>query len=525
MPETSVKSDFTTLSASELTRLVRAGEASVREVVDAHIARIEAVNPKLNAVVFERFTEARKEADAADALQRDGGTLGALHGVPITVKECYEMAGTPWTIGVGRRKDLRGSADGPLVARLREAGAIVLGKCNLPQFMLSVECDNPVYGRSNNPWDLGRAPGGSSGGDAAIVAAGGAAIGLGGDIGGSLRNPAHVCGIHTLKATSRRMPGVGSYDPNDRQEAMPAVAGPLARSVPDLVLAMEVLAAPGLEQIDPYVPPVPWRDPAEIDVSKLRIGYYEDDAYFPAAPALRRAVREGAAALRDRGATVEVWRPLHVERVLNFGLAFLAADGGKGLERAGGDSQRDYRMARMEKLVKLHPWLRSYFRGQAVSKGQQTILSYLDFIREFSVDAYWNLLEERRSVLRDVLYDLQRRHIDAVLSPPAPLAALTHGATADLGPVHVYTAYYNVLGLPAGVVAATRVRAGEESDRPVTRDGVLLAARKCEEGSAGLPVGVHVSAAPWREDIVLAVMATLERHFRAQPDYPARPPI
>ncbi len=525
MPDTTVARDLTTLTAGELATALRGGDISAREAVEAHIRRIDEVNPKLNAVVFKRFDEALAEADAADARRKAGEVLGPLHGVPITVKECQGLKGSPWTIGLTSRNALRCPEDGPLVARLRQAGAIVLGKGNLPQFMLSVECDNPVYGRTNNPWDLGRAPGGSSGGDAAIVAAGGSALGLGGDIGGSLRNPAHVCGIHTLKPTSHRLCGVGAYDPNDRQEAMPAQSGPLARSVADLALALEVLAAPGLEDADYTVPPVPWRDPGAIDVSQLRIGYYEDNGFFPIAPAIRRAVREAAAALRARGAHVEEWKPPHFERILHCWLVFMAGDGGFTLLDAAGDSAQDYRMKRLLNIVRLHPVLRQYFKWKATRSGQRVIMTYLDDLREISLGSYYALLEERRGLVRDVVGDMHKRGLDAILSPPAPLPALPHGSTSDLGPIHCETAYHNVLGVPAGVVAATRVRPGEESDRPETTDICLAAARRVEQGSAGLPVGVHVFARHWREDIVLAVMAELERHFRAQPDYPARPPV
>ncbi|MBM3268932.1 MAG: amidase [Candidatus Sericytochromatia bacterium] len=524
MPDLTATRDLNTLSATDLAGALRAGEVSAREAVEAHIRRVEEVNPKLNAVIFTLFDEALREAAAADARRLAGEALGPLHGVPITVKECQGLAGSPWTIGLTNRKGQACAEDGVHVARLRAAGAIVLGKGNIPQFMMSSECDNPVYGRTNNPWDLGRAPGGSSGGDAAIVAAGGAAFGLGGDIGGSLRNPAHVCGISTLKPTSRRLASIGAFDPNDRQEAMPAQSGPLARSVADLARVMDVLAAPGLEDVDFSVPPVPWRDPAAVDVSKLRIGFYEEDSFYPASPAIRRAVREAAAALRARGAEVEPWQPPHVERFLHFWLMFIGGDGGEGLLEAAAGSTLDYRMERMLKIARLNPLLRGYFRWKATRSGQRVIMPYLD-IREISLCAYNRILEERRGLVREVMADWRQRRFDAILCPPAPLAALTHGSTADLGPSHAGAAYYNVLGVPAGVVAATRVRPGEESDRPETRDICLAAARKVEQGSAGLPVGVHVAARHWREDIVLAVMGALEEHFRAQPDYPLRPPI
>ncbi len=193
-------------SAAQIARRVARREVSALEVVQAHIARIEAVNGRLNAVVVPRFDEARTEAAAADDRLARGEPIGPLHGVPITVKECFHLAGTPASIGLARRQHELSADDGLLVARLRKAGAIVLGKTNLPQLMIWHESDNPVYGRTNNPWDLGRTPGGSTGGEAAIIAARGSPLGLGNDLGGSIRVPCHFCGIHGFKPTSLRGP-------------------------------------------------------------------------------------------------------------------------------------------------------------------------------------------------------------------------------------------------------------------------------------------------------------------------------
>src|ERR1051325_10486293 len=184
----------TQFSATALAERIAKGELSAVEVVEAHIARIEQVNAQLNAVVVKRYDAARAEAKAADRRRAAGEPLGPLHGVPITVKECLDVVGTPSTFGfASRAKDLA-TADEIHVARLRNAGAIVLGKTNVAQLLLFFESDNPVYGPTNNPWNLERTPGGSSGGEAAIIAAGGSALGIGTDLGGSIRVPAALCG-------------------------------------------------------------------------------------------------------------------------------------------------------------------------------------------------------------------------------------------------------------------------------------------------------------------------------------------
>ncbi|HEY7976271.1 MAG TPA: amidase, partial [Ktedonobacterales bacterium] len=203
--------EITDLSAVALAASIARGDLSAIEAVEASIARIEAVNPRLNAVVVKRYDEARAEARAADERQARGEPLGPLHGVPITVKECFDVTGTPATYGLPSRAHTLATEDDLYVARLRAAGAIIVGKTNLSQLLLYIESDNPLYGRTNNPWDLTRTPGGSSGGQAAIIAAGGSPLGLATDIGGSIRMPAAFCGVVGMKPTAGRTPDLVSF--------------------------------------------------------------------------------------------------------------------------------------------------------------------------------------------------------------------------------------------------------------------------------------------------------------------------
>jgi len=310
--------------------LIRAKEVSASQAVEAHLGRIEQLNAKLNSVAIPLFAQARGEAAAADAATRRGDDLGPLHGVPITIKEEFKVAGLPSTWGLPSRVGDLAAQIGPLVHRLRSAGAVVVGITNVSQLLLYIESDNPVYGRSNNPWDVARTPGGSSGGEAATIAAGGSSLGLGSDIGGSIRVPAHFNGIQGLKPGSRR-PTTLDDPPFFRtgQEALLASPGPLAREVEDLELVMRVLAASGQDVFDGDVPPMPWREPSSVDVSKLRIGFYLVDDYFASSIAVQRAVGEAAHALRGSVADVVEWdAPPTREAVALF----------YGLASAGGDS-------------------------------------------------------------------------------------------------------------------------------------------------------------------------------------------
>jgi fatty acid amide hydrolase len=515
------------LGAAGLARAIAAGRVSAREAVEAHVRRIEETSSYLNAVVVPRFEEAGGEAAAADDRQARGEPLGPLHGVPITVKESFFLAGTPSTAGLPGRRGHRADADAPLVARLRRAGAIVLGKTNVPQMLLDIESDNPVYGRTRNPWDLDRSPAGSSGGEAANLAVGGAALGLGTDIGGSIRLPAHACGIHGLKPTSLRLSLAGSVDAllAPGQEAMLPQPGPLARRVEDLLLALSVLAAPGQESFDPTLPPVPLPSPGGVRIEHLRIGFYTDDGWFPASRACERAVREAASALAARGARVEEFTPPEVSEAMRVFFGLLSAAGSSWAKAFLDSGPVDPRLRERLRVSSLSPGTtRAVARALAIL-GQPRRARVIRALGRRSTAEYWGLVAARARYRERFFAPDGPGRFDAWLGPPAPTPALRHGASRFLFGGASYTMVSNLLGLPAGVVAATRVRPGEDEGRPRSRDPMDRAARAVDEGSAGLPVGVHVAARPWREDLVLSLMAALEEDFRTHPDYPDGPPL
>jgi|Deesub1362A_J573_1020465.scaffolds.fasta_scaffold00145_19 fatty acid amide hydrolase len=523
--ETRSMKTITNMSASELAYKTKTGDLSAQEVTEACIRRIEAVNEKLNAVVIPLFDEAMAQAAEADRARNRGDPLGPLHGVPITIKEQYRVAGTQITLGATHQIGNIYHNEGPLITKLRKAGAIILGKTNIIQTLAGWESDNPVYGRTNNPWNLDRTPGGSSGGEAAIIAAHGVPFGLAGDFGGSIRVPAHFCGIYGFKPTSGRL----SNDDfpagllGGGQEAIIPQPGPIARTVADLQLAMEVLAAPSSKTTYDLVPPVPWPDPSKVEIEELRIGFYADDSYFPASPALRRAVEEAADALQKRGASIDQFTPPDAAEAIRIFL---------GANTAGGVSDLKHLLGR-EKPI---PQISGIFRGSSIpnflrlvisrimaARGQHHLAYMIQCMGTCSAEKYWQLVEMRNQYRARFLQTLDKGDFDAILCPPYALPALTHGSSEHLFPAGAYGYIYNVIGAPAGVVAATTVQPGEESDREVGKDIAEITAREVERGSAGLPVGVQVVARHWREDIVLAVMAALEDHFRSQPTYPTYP--
>lgn len=514
------------LSASAIAAKVASGDLSAKEVVETHIARIEAVDGRLNAVVTRRFDEARAEAAEVDAAVARGDTLGPLAGVPITIKEQFNVAGLPTTFGLPKRRHQVATSDGPLVRRLRDAGAIVLGKTNVAQFLFYQEADNPLFGKTSNPWNVKRSSGGGSGGEGAIIAAGGSALGLAADVGGSIRTPGHFCGVHGFRPTSWRLTNLDSppemFFPGFNEIALDP--GPMARSVADLILAMRVLAAPGLERVDARIPPVPWPDPAAVSIEGLRVAMFDDDGFWSASPALRRATQEAAAALRVRGAVVDHITPPEPDMAAKVYFSFMMADGFAWAKPQLRGNPLDGRIKTARQIARIPNGLKPLLAGMLRLLRQRHLAMTIMTSRSMEVKDYWRLAADRNRWRDAFLGVLDAGGYEAILCPPHALPALFHGGSKLLFDTTSYGVRFNVLGLPAGVVAATKVRAGEESDRRFSLDIVERAARKTEKGTVGLPVGVQVAARQWRDDIVLAVMAALEDHFRQQPDYPENPP-
>ncbi|MGE0600797.1 MAG: amidase [Dehalococcoidia bacterium] len=515
------------LPGYEITAMIARREVSARDVIDSHIARLEAVQPRLNAVAWPMYEEARAAADEADAKQARGEALGPLHGVPISIKDQYYVAGTPTTMGLETRRDHRAKGDAPAVAKLRREGAIVVAKGNVPQLLMYQECDNSVYGRTNNPWDLERSPAGGTGGDAAIVAARGAALGLGSEYSGSIRNPAHACGIFGLKPTFGRMTMTGA--PNiffPGNSGIPLVPGMLSRNVRDLDLSMRLLSEADAQGGDPTIPPVPvWGPYESVKIRGLRVAMYTDDGYFTPSPAIRRAVKEAAAALRARGAVVEEFRPPSMAEAIDLTFAIMGADNGRWMSRALRGNKADPRISVFMRTGMIPTPLRRPAAAAMSLAGQKRLARVLRPLKDCSASEAFALMLKRDRFQADFQQAMDDGKFDAIICPVYPLPAVLHGSMYQLFISQCYSIVYNMLGMPAGAVSATKVRLGEESDRPKNRDMVDRAARKVEEGSAGMPVGVQVVGRHWREDVVLAVMAQLEEHFRAQPDFPARPPI
>jgi Asp-tRNA(Asn)/Glu-tRNA(Gln) amidotransferase A subunit family amidase len=469
-------SELTFLSAVSMAEQIRQKKISPVELIDAHLAQIEKLNPRLNAFVQMDTEGARRQACEAEV--KGGTILGPLHGVPISIKSSIDVAGMRCEAGTKLRAGHIAKKDAPLVARLRQAGAIVLGVTNTPELLMAWESDNLLYGRTNNPWDLSRTSGGSSGGEAAAIASGCSAGGVGSDGGGSIRVPAHFCGICGLKPTPGRIPATGHFPSSVGPFALIGVVGPMARTVADLKTLFEVMQGP--DDGDPSFAPVPLRKLSRGDLKNIRIGYFEDDGRTPVTKETHAAVRTAAEGLKSAGLRVDSFRPDGLELARQLWWQFFGIAGGMllGPMTQGRESE-------------LSPILKE-FSSWVAAEPSHTGQSLLDT---------W---VQRDIVRLQILAEMRTYPI--LLCPVASIPAFKHGERSwNINGQEVkyldawsYCEWFNLLGFPAAVV-------------PV--------------GSSpeGLPIGVQIVGRPWQEELVLEVAAVIEKEcggFRTPPMSP-----
>ena len=511
------------LSLTELSAALSKRELSSEDAVRALHERRDAVNGGVNAFVLELRERALADARAADAARARGDAKGPLFGVPVTVKDNIDVAGTDATLGTTGRRGRPAAKDAVVVRLLREAGAVVLGKTNIPQTLISMETTNPVFGTTKNPWDRARTPGGSSGGEAAAIASGMSVLGVGTDIGGSVRIPASFCGLATVKPTLHRWSNRGSNSAIPGQEVVRSQVGPLARTVADVALALRALDSPLHARLDPEVEPLPIGDPAAVDLRGLRVGVYDDDGFFTPAESVRRAVRQAAKWLEARGATLVPFEPPHADEHYATMVAAVTADGLANLRALVGHDEvidalkLNWRLSRVPKTG------RKALARVLRAAGEVRASEAIRVMGERTVAELFALAARRTLLQRDELDAWNAANVDALLCPATATPAALLGQTGDFTPAAVYTTRYNVLNLPAGVVPASRVRAGE-TERSILLDRVDKKAAMFERGSEGLPLTVQIVGRPWREDVVLALMAAVEAEARVAGEL-ARTPI
>ncbi len=514
--------DLCTLTATRMKELLERREVSSVELARAHLDRIAARDRDLRAFTTVFREQALASAERADERRKRGESLSPVDGLPVSVKESLDVEGLAATMGVPSRRSHRATSDAAVIRQLREGGAVILGRTNVSQYLIYHESRNPLFGQTANPWDLGRTPGGSSGGEGSAIAAGMSPLGIGTDIGGSIRVPAHFCGIVGLKPTLDRWSNRGSNTGLAGQEAIRGQIGPMARTVGDALLLMRTMDPMRATALDARVAPVPFEDPARIDVRKLRIGFYEDDGLVASSTAVARGVRKAADALRARGCEVVPFMPPRLAEHVYLYFAAMSADGGAILRRGLEGGETDPVIVGLRRIGELPLSVRTAGARVALVLGQEKIARMLEAIGEKSVDRFWAITQQLRQWRFEVTEAMDRAGIDVVLCPVHATPALPHLGARDFVLAGSPSMTWNIVQFPGGVVPVTRVRP-EEARRDRPRDRLEKLAARVDEGSAGLPIGVQVVGRPWREDVVFAAMAALEDELRNTDDVPRTP--
>jgi Asp-tRNA(Asn)/Glu-tRNA(Gln) amidotransferase A subunit family amidase len=449
--------NLTSQSLATLCRLIQTRAVSPVEVVEAHLQQIEQLNPALNAIVTLAPDALKKAREAQVAIAR-GEVWGPLHGVPVTIKDTIETAGLRTTSGSRIRADFVPDVDAAAVARLKAAGAIVLGKTNAAEMAMDYTADNPVFGRTNHPQDASLTPGGSSGGEAAAIASFMSPGGIGSDLAGSIRVPAHFCGIAGLRPTVGRVPGAGQFPAASGPYTLGSVIGPMARTVEDLQLLFRVLAAETLVQ-------------EKMSLTALSVAWYTDDSIAPVSSETAEAVQNAAEALSRAGLKTKQTRPPGVERGHELWL----------------------RLFSRTSVVKL----RSVYAGREQEGGDfvRWRLATADDTAAASLDEYIQAWFERDELREALLRWMQDTPL--ILGPVGATAAVPHGTLKvqsggkliSTFRAFSYAQGFTVFDLPAVVVTAGRTK-------------------------EGLPIGVQVAGRPFQEETVLAAAQIIEESFQ-----------
>ncbi|NUP11731.1 MAG: amidase [Polyangiaceae bacterium] len=469
--------DLLKAAAVDLAAWIRARQVSSAEVVDATIRRIERVNPLLNAVVHTRFDEARAEARRADERIAKDASPPPFCGVPCTIKEFFAVEGAPQTGGLVARKSTRSTADAPVVGRLREAGAIVVGTTNVPEGGIWIETYNAIYGRTNNPWDTRRTSGGSSGGEAAIVASGGSPMGIGSDIGGSIRLPAAFCGIVGHKPSGRLLPNGGQFPAPSGAALAMLCPGPMVRRVRDVMPMLRVLAGP--DPSDPVCVPMTLGDPASVRVDELVVHVAVDNGRFRASAVMKKAVEDAARALERRGARVVTFDVKKLRRGFEYWAATLAEGAEEGYDVLLASGSDRTRVPVGRELVKALIGRSNHTLPALVVAAAGSIVERIGGKTSFLARAADGLRAELTELLGDR---------GVLLHPPYTRPAPRHHEVWATPFDAAYTALFNVMQTPVTAV-------------PVGFD------------PRGLPLGVQVIAAPGRDHVSIAAGQAIEDHF------------
>jgi Asp-tRNA(Asn)/Glu-tRNA(Gln) amidotransferase A subunit family amidase len=449
-------------SIAEVSTLIRAKQISPVELLDSQLARIAALQPKLNSFVHLDPDAARTAALSATEQLAHNKSVGPLHGIPLTIKSCFDVVGWPNAAGSLLRSNEIPSRSATLVDRLRAAGAIIVGTTNTPEFLMAYETDNRLTGRTSNPWNLAHSSGGSSGGEAAAIAAGLSFGGIGSDGGGSIRVPAHFCGICGLKPTPGRVPSTGHFPPGNNSYGWIGVVGPMARTVADTRLLFNIL--PGPDADDALTVPAPIQEISADAARKTRIGILDISAVGPATPESLAAVTRAGELLEQSGFHIEPFRMHNLDRVLDLWWFFFGTFIGQLFAQAVAGKES-----------RLSPVFADYMNAARVASPTPM----LEFVANSAARDF-----ERARILKAM------EEVPVLLSPVSTTLAFPHGEGTWRSPYGYretmrHSQWLNLAGLPGLTI-------------PISTS------------SGGLPIGVQLIGRPFSEELLLSIAESLE---------------
>ncbi|RMC08634.1 hypothetical protein DUI87_14882 [Hirundo rustica rustica] len=449
------------LPLPELSKKLRDGSLPPDHVFYAYVGKALQIATETNCIT-EYLQESETQVRKAKLMEKQG----LLYGVPVSIKDSIDCQGHDSTLGFIKNLNKPAAEDSVVVQVLKKQGAIPFVKTNVPQSLISYDCKNLLFGQTRNPLLYTRTPGGSSGGEGALVGGGGSILGIGTDVGGSLRFPAAFCGICAIKPTGKRLSKRGIMSGVVGQKAVAAGVGPLAKDVESLALCLRALLSEDMFSLDSTVPPLPFNEEVYSSTNPLRIGYYETDFFTMPSPAMRRAVRETKQLLEEAGHTLVPFELTNVDHVIfNYCVRGMFADGGSS------------------------------------------------FVKKFTVDEVWSLHNEIEDFCHQFIAQWKKLNLDVMLCPMLG-PALGIGYPAKLSVAVSYTMLYNALDFPAGVVPVTLVTDEDEEQlkgyKGYYQDWWDRTLAKAFRGSVGMPVAVQCVALPWQEELCLRFMKEVE---------------
>ena len=515
--------------ATKLLQMLAQNATTSEEILVVYYQQALAMNEKFNFLTDVNFEEALRIARECDQLRQSDPTAKdkILFGIPVSVKDCVRQKGFDNTCGIVNKINIIHEKDAIGLKQLLDHGAIPFVRTNVPQAMMTWTSENIIFGETTNPWDSTRTPGGSSGGEAAIVASLGSPLGVGTDIGGSIRIPSSFCGLYGFKPTAGRISGQGTGHgalSGMGQINVRSTIGPLAKSVDDINLFMRCAAASYLD--DPYSARIPWNDEStRLDEGKrLRIGYYKTLKFVTASAAAQRAVQEVVDKLASLGhEMIEIEVP-DINEINLSNLQILFGEGGLRTLRSaskGEDLHSAYKL--MAGVQSLSGLSRTVISWILLKLGEKQAASVMKNVKELTTHEYLLNIKRQKKLQDQYMTLWAENKLDCVICPSFAIPAVKSQAFQKLGAVALYTTLYNYMNMPAGVLPITTVKEGEDIyDFKVEEKQQLIekATKEAMKGSVGLPMGVQVVGLPFEDEKCVSVMRLIEKEFPFRRNYP-----